>query len=84
MSIYNQKKPNMMMFKISLAIVCVIGLATVHARFLNLDWTRRSDQVNQEPNENSVFKPRELGIIGNSMNHLNWGWTARFKLEPVA
>ena len=27
MSIYNQKKPNIMMFKISLAIVCVIGLA---------------------------------------------------------
>ena len=30
MFIYHQKKPNMMMFKISLAIVCVIGLATVH------------------------------------------------------
>ena len=30
MSISYQKKPNMMMFQISLAIVCVIGLATVH------------------------------------------------------
>ena len=30
MSISYQKKPNMMMFKILLAIVCVIGLATVH------------------------------------------------------
>ena len=30
MFIYHQKKPNMMMFKISLAIVCVIGVATVH------------------------------------------------------
>ncbi|KAF3948877.1 hypothetical protein CMV_025176 [Castanea mollissima] len=30
MFIYHQKKPNMMMFKISLAIICVIGLATVH------------------------------------------------------
>ena len=55
MSIYYQKKPTMMMFKISLAIVCVIGLATVLARFLNPDRTGRSDRVNREPNENSVF-----------------------------